>query len=106
MIHRPTESMDIESGTSPSLSSSGSSLTPRLDPFDPLEKDPIKTNASLSSLWELAALRSHYLASISGLAKIFGEVMSKQSYSMEDFLDHSYGTVRPFALLLTSRKEY
>ncbi|GAA5928173.1 uncharacterized protein JCM15063_003806 [Sporobolomyces koalae] len=46
-----------------------------------------------SSLWELAALRNHYLASVSGLPTVFGEVMNKQSYAMEDFLDHSYGTM-------------
>ena len=65
------------------------------DPFDPLENDPLKTNALSSSLWEIATLRNHYNGSVSGLAKAFEEVMSKQSYSMEDFLDHSYGTVRP-----------
>lgn len=67
------------------------------DPFDPKETDPIKTGAMESSLWELATLRQHYLASVSGLAKIFAEVMSKQNYSMEDFLDHSYGTVSRLA---------
>lgn len=69
-----------------------------LDPFDAAEIDPIKTKAAQSSLWELASLRTHYLASVSGLAKIFGEVMNKQSYAMEDFLDHSYGTVGHFSL--------
>ncbi|GAA5940013.1 nucleolar complex associated 4 [Sporobolomyces koalae] len=63
------------------------------DPFDPLETVPTETNAIESSLWELAALRNHYLASVSGLATVFGEVMNKQSYAMEDFLDHSYGTM-------------
>ncbi|KAL8292627.1 hypothetical protein RQP46_001239 [Phenoliferia psychrophenolica] len=75
MIHRPNVD-DVDS-----------------DPFDADEKDPIKTGASDSSLWELATLRTHYLASVSGLAKIFAEVMSKQSYAMEDFLDHSYSTM-------------
>ncbi|KAK4700927.1 U3 small nucleolar RNA-associated protein 19, partial [Phenoliferia sp. Uapishka_3] len=75
MIHRPNVD-DVDS-----------------DPFDADEKDPIKTGASDSSLWELATLQSHYLASVSGLAKIFGEVMSKQNYAMEDFLDHSYSTM-------------
>jgi hypothetical protein len=63
------------------------------DPFNALESDPLHTHAPDSSLWELATLRHHYSASVSGLAKIFGEVMSRQSYAMEDFLDHSYGTV-------------
>ena len=70
---------------------------PPTDPFLASERDPLKTHAAESSLWELKALQSHYLASVSGLAKIFNEVMNKQSYAMEDFLDHSYGTVRFFS---------
>lgn len=65
----------------------------RADPFDADETDPNLTNALDSSLWEMAALQHHYLASVSSLAKVFTEVMNKQSYSMEDFLDHSYATV-------------
>ncbi|KAM0787461.1 hypothetical protein ACM66B_003539 [Microbotryomycetes sp. NB124-2] len=63
------------------------------DAFLPNETDPNNTQAISSSLWEIAALQQHYLASVSGLAKIFNEVMNKQSYSMEDFLDHSYATM-------------
>ncbi|GAA6027656.1 hypothetical protein JCM8097_007968 [Rhodosporidiobolus ruineniae] len=63
------------------------------DPFDANEPLPTDTNALDSSLWEIAALQRHYLASVSGLAKVFTEVMNKQSYAMEDFLDHSYATL-------------
>ncbi|KAK4053385.1 Maturation and nuclear export of 40S ribosomal subunits interacting protein [Microbotryomycetes sp. JL201] len=63
------------------------------DPFLQEETDPNKTLAISSSLWEIAALQQHYLASVSGLAKIFNEVMNKQNYNMEDFLDHSYATL-------------
>ncbi|GAA5884161.1 hypothetical protein JCM16303_005948 [Sporobolomyces ruberrimus] len=75
------------------------------DPFDPLESSPTETNAIDSSLWELAALRNHYLASVSGLAQVFGEVMNKQNYTMEDFLDHSYGTMleTEFSRKITNR---
>ncbi|GAA5845410.1 hypothetical protein JCM3766R1_006544 [Sporobolomyces carnicolor] len=75
------------------------------DPFDALETSPTDTNAIDSSLWELAALRSHYLASVSGLAAVFGEVMNKQNYTMEDFLDHSYGTMleTEFSRKITNR---
>lgn len=73
------------------------------DPFDYLESDPLATSAPDSSLWELATLRHHYSASVSGLAKIFAEVMGRQSYAMEDFLDHSYGTVRHFLSTSCSR---
>ncbi|KAM0748140.1 CBF-domain-containing protein [Meredithblackwellia eburnea MCA 4105] len=63
------------------------------DPFKSAETDPLQTLALDSSLWELSTLRNHYLSSVSGLAKVFAEVLSKERYEMEDFLDHSYGTM-------------
>ena len=66
---------------------------PLSDPFLPLESDPQQTNALASSLWELATHRQHYHAGVSTLAKIFSEAFTKPSYAMEDFLDHTYGTV-------------
>lgn len=70
------------------------------DPFLPLESDPQQTNALASSLWELATHRQHYHAGVSTLAKIFSEAFTKPSYAMEDFLDHTYGTVSErFSLL-------
>ncbi|GAA5877688.1 hypothetical protein JCM3774_006642 [Rhodotorula dairenensis] len=78
LVHRSTEGDDYDWSK---------------DPFNPDETDPNLTNALDSSLWELAALQRHYLASVSSLAKVFTEVMNKQSYSMEDFLDHSYATL-------------
>ncbi|GAA5912243.1 hypothetical protein JCM8208_001311 [Rhodotorula glutinis] len=63
------------------------------DPYNHAEPDPTESGALDSSLWELTALQRHYLASVSGLAKVFTEAMNKQSYSMEDFLDHSYATL-------------
>ena len=65
-----------------------------LDPFDPEEKDPMLTNALGSSLWELVSHVNHYDPSVSTLAKIFQEAFRKPSYVLEDFLDHTYGTVR------------
>lgn len=53
------------------------------------------TNALESSLWELYSHRQHYHAAVSTLAKIFEEAFTRPSYAMEDFLDHTYGTVRP-----------
>ncbi|GAA5849657.1 hypothetical protein JCM8547_000524 [Rhodosporidiobolus lusitaniae] len=78
LIHRKTEGDDYDWSN---------------DPFDASETNPTETGALDSSLWELAALQQHYLASISGLAKVFTEAMNKQSYAMEDFLDHSYATL-------------
>lgn len=60
------------------------------DPFLPGEMDPLKTMAIDSSLWEISSLVKHYLASISTLAKIFSQHMTKPQYDLEDFLDHSY----------------
>jgi U3 small nucleolar RNA-associated protein 19 len=74
MIHRPDGSSD--------------------DPFDPTGPNPLLTRAIESSLWELNSHKEHYLSGVSTLTKIFSEAFTKPSYSMEDFLDHTYGTVR------------
>jgi U3 small nucleolar RNA-associated protein 19 len=74
-----------------------------LDPFDAEEKDPMLTNALDSSLWELVSHRDHYHPSVSTLAKIFQEAFRKPNYALEDFLDHTYGTVRRPARFLLSR---
>ncbi|MCO5615140.1 hypothetical protein L7F22_069429 [Adiantum nelumboides] len=82
------------------------------DPFDPLERDPLKTRAIDSSLWELASLgatqaaasnqglptdgvggQAHYLASVHSLAKILAEPFTKEKYGLEDFLDLTYSTI-------------
>lgn len=52
------------------------------------------TNALDSSLWELASHVNHYHPSVSTLANIFQEAFRKPGYALEDFLDHTYGTVR------------
>jgi U3 small nucleolar RNA-associated protein 19 len=38
-------------------------------------------------------MANHYNPNVSSLAKILSEVFTKPSYDMEDFLDHSYGTM-------------
>lgn len=65
-----------------------------IDPFLPSEPNPLLTQAIGSSLWELHTHKSHYHSAVSTLAKIFEEAFTKPGYSMEDFLDHTYGTVR------------
>lgn len=60
------------------------------DPFDDTEKNPLKTRAIESSLWELETLQSHYHPNVATLARIFSQPFRKQSYNMEDFLDWSY----------------
>ena len=68
------------------------------DPFRMDERDPMLTNAEESSLWEIESLQSHYHPNVATVAKIISEQFTKQSYSLEDFLDHSYATVRPPSL--------
>jgi len=63
------------------------------DPFIDEEVNPNATNALDSSLWELHSHIHHYESAVSTMARIFGEAFTKPGYSMEDFLDHTYGTL-------------
>jgi len=63
------------------------------DPFDMLQADPMITGAIDSSLWELETLQSHFHPNVATLAKIMGEQFTKRDYQLEDFLDHSYGSL-------------
>lgn len=63
------------------------------DPFREEESDPMETDALESSLWEVQMLQSHYHPNLAAIAKIISEQFTKQAYCLEDFLDHSYGTV-------------
>ncbi|KAF7942868.1 uncharacterized protein EAE97_006322 [Botrytis byssoidea] len=63
------------------------------DPFLMDEEDPMLTNAIDSSLWEIVTLQSHYHPNVATLAKIISEQFTKHSYNLEDFLDHSYGSM-------------
>ncbi|KAJ5290983.1 hypothetical protein N7478_000234 [Penicillium angulare] len=60
------------------------------DPFDPTEKDPTRTGAIESSLWEIETLQSHYHPNVAAIARIISEQFTKQQYNLEDFLDHTY----------------
>ncbi|KAG0705095.1 CBF/Mak21 family-domain-containing protein [Suillus ampliporus] len=74
MIHRADDNTDI-------------------DPFIADEPNPNSTNALDSSLWELHSHIHHYDSAVSTMARIFAEAFTKPGYSMEDFLDHTYGTL-------------
>lgn len=63
------------------------------DPFIPDETDPMETKAMDSCLWELVQLQSHYHPNVATIAKVISEQFTKQSYNIEDFLDHSYASV-------------
>lgn len=69
------------------------------DPFIANEEDPMETNAIESSLWEIVMLQSHYHPNVATLAKIISEQFTKHQYNLEDFLDHSYGSVSIFSPL-------
>ncbi|KAJ8589171.1 CBF-domain-containing protein [Rhizopogon salebrosus TDB-379] len=63
------------------------------DPFIDDETNPNATNALDSSLWELHSHIHHYDSAVSAMARIFAEAFTKPGYSMEDFFDHTYGTL-------------
>ncbi|KOS19241.1 Uncharacterized protein ESCO_000912 [Escovopsis weberi] len=63
------------------------------DVFKPEEADPMLTGAIDSCLWEVVQLQSHYHPNVATIAKIVSEQFTKQSYNMEDFLDHSYASL-------------
>ncbi|KAL1845276.1 hypothetical protein VTK73DRAFT_753 [Phialemonium thermophilum] len=63
------------------------------DPFVPGEPDPMETGAIDSCLWEIVQLQSHYHPNVATIAKIISEQFTKQFYNLEDFLDHSYGSL-------------
>ncbi|KAJ4410294.1 Maturation and nuclear export of 40S ribosomal subunits interacting protein [Gnomoniopsis sp. IMI 355080] len=63
------------------------------DPFLPNEEDPMETGAIDSCIWEIVQLQSHYHPNVATITKIVSEQFTKQIYNMEDFLDHSYGSL-------------
>ncbi|KAI1412150.1 nucleolar complex protein [Hypoxylon sp. FL1857] len=63
------------------------------DPFIADEEDPMETCAIDSCLWEVVQLQSHYHPNVATIAKIISEQFTKQSYNLEDFLDHSYSSL-------------
>lgn len=64
-----------------------------LDPYDDKEANPLHTKAIEGSVWELGAVRKHYLASIAVMAQVFEEQFTKPAFLLEDFLDHGYQTL-------------
>lgn len=75
------------------------------DPFDMNEADPMETDAIESCLWELVCLQSHYHPNVATLAKIISEQFTKQSYNLEDFLDHSYSEMLEAELAKDLKRE-
>lgn len=63
------------------------------DPFDMDEKDPGKSRALESSLWEVKALHSHVIPAVSQAAKSFTYNFPKMEYDIADELDRTNGDV-------------
>ncbi|KAF8249977.1 CBF-domain-containing protein [Wilcoxina mikolae CBS 423.85] len=63
------------------------------DPFDEEETDPLQTRAIESCVWELETLMSHWHPNVATLCRIMKEQFTKERYQLEDFLDHSYGSM-------------
>ncbi|CRK41005.1 hypothetical protein BN1708_008410 [Verticillium longisporum] len=74
------------------------------DPFLPDEADPMQTHAIDSCLWEFVQLQSHYHPNVATITKIISEQFTKQSYNIEDFLDHSFGSLLEAELSKTVKK--
>lgn len=74
------------------------------DMFRMEEPDPMETDAIESSLWEIHMLQTHYHPNVAAIAKIISEQFTKQAYNLEDFLDHSYGTMLDAELSKDIRK--
>lgn len=64
----------------------------KTDKFDMNEKDPLKSGAMESSLWELNAIRKHYYGDLASLGDIFTSDFKKEPYELEDFLDRTYSS--------------
>lgn len=92
LIHDTTADQNKGVDTSGSKSSSKSiDRSGFIDPFNPDETDPMKTNALESSLWEFDTLLNHFHPNVSALVKIFTQMFHKHRYNMEDFYYWSYG---------------
>lgn len=76
-----------------------------VDPYNPQEMDPQRTNALDSSLWELHTLQDHYNPTVAQICRIVSEQFTKQQYNIEDFLDHGYATMLESELKKDGKKE-
>jgi hypothetical protein len=62
------------------------------DPYVFEEKDPAKSNALQSSLWEIVALQNHYMPSVSRFTKLLESDFTK-ILKITDFLEENYQSV-------------
>ena len=84
MIHRDCDQTNAEAGCR---------AADLHDSFRMDEDDPMFSGALESSLWEIETLQSHYHPNVAAIARIVSDQFTKQMYNVEDFLDHTYGSV-------------
>ncbi|KAL0134307.1 hypothetical protein PUN28_001246 [Cardiocondyla obscurior] len=75
-----------QGGEAPSNASTGAG-----DPFLMEERDPLLSNALLSSLWEIRALQWHILPSIASAAQFIREPLPSVEYDMASALERTSG---------------
>lgn len=63
------------------------------DPYVFEEKDPLKSNALNSSLWELVSLKQHFLPKVSKSVNFLSKKMPQVEWDMRELLDDSYESV-------------
>ncbi|CAO2629022.1 Nucleolar complex protein 4 homolog [Lemmus lemmus] len=64
------------------------------DPYDPIEKDPAKSRALESCLWELQTLQQHYHPEVSRAAGVINQVLSVPEVSIAPLLELTAYEVR------------
>ncbi|CAH6778706.1 nucleolar complex protein 4 homolog [Phodopus roborovskii] len=57
------------------------------DPYDPAEKDPARSHALESCLWELQTLQQHYHPEVSRAASVINQVLSDPEVSIAPLLE-------------------
>lgn len=63
------------------------------DPFLMEERDPLLSNAMLSSLWEIRALQQHILPSVASAAQFIREPLPSVEYDMASALERTSGYI-------------
>lgn len=81
LIDHPQESREVVSDASIGAG----------DPFLMEERDPLLSNALLSSLWEIEALQWHILPSIASAARFIREPLPSVEYDMASALERTGG---------------
>lgn len=102
LVHAPPVNL-FESDPSSESKKRPRSQTFVSDPFDDLQNDPDLSNVQHSSLWELDALRNHFLPAVSRLVTLFATDMRQrppplpgtlEDYSTLDFSDLWHAEVK------------